>query len=471
MAKCEFFNAGGSVKDRIGRRMVEDAERSGRLKPGDTIIEPTSGNTGIGLALAAAVKGYRCIICMPEKMSQEKVDVLRALGAEIVRTPTTAAYDSPESHIGVALKLNKDIPNSHILDQYMNPNNPLAHYDGTAAEILEACDNKVDMLVSAAGTGGTITGIARKMKEMVPTCHIVGVDPFGSILAQPESMNETDVTGYQVEGIGYDFIPTVLDRSCVDSWVKTKDQETFIAARELMQVEGLLCGGSSGAAMAGALQVAKRLKKGQRCVVILADSIRNYMTKHLNDGWMVDNRFMAPVEEPGDKEWWFDLAVSSLPQKFPMTLSPGLTCGDAVDIMKQEGFDQMPVIGEDGSVIGMVTEANVLSQLLRNRVSKADPVEKVVYKQFRQVPTDTTIGRVSRILDKDHFILVTSQQKTYTSSTESSLKTTIFSIVTRIDILNFIMARDPNSVDTSRANSVDASRATSPSPAKRQRKN
>ena len=213
--------------------------------------------------------------------------MLRALGAEIVRTPSTAAYDSPESHIGVALKLNKvsgypelrcvpppllssplplppqllparpllisvcvpawrggracicqDIPNSHILDQYMNPNNPLAHYDGTAAEILEACDNKVDMLVSASGTGGTITGIARKMKEVVPTCHIVGVDPFGSILAQPESMNETDVTGYQVEGIGYDFIPTVLDRSCVDSWVKTKDQETFITARELMQVEG-----------------------------------------------------------------------------------------------------------------------------------------------------------------------------------------------------------------------------------------
>jgi cystathionine beta-synthase len=168
LAKCEFFNAGGSVKDRIGYRMVEDAEKSGRLKKGDVLIEPTSGNTGIGLALAAAVKGYRCIIVMPEKMSQEKVDVLRGLGAEIVRTPTEAAFDSPESHIGVANRLNKEIPNSHILDQYSNPSNPLAHYDGTAEEILDACDGKVDMVVATAGTGGTIAGIARKIKEKLP---------------------------------------------------------------------------------------------------------------------------------------------------------------------------------------------------------------------------------------------------------------------------------------------------------------
>lgn len=219
-AKCEFFNAGGSVKDRIGKRMIEDAERSGRIKPGDTLIEPTSGNTGIGLALTAAIKGYRMIITLPEKMSQEKVDVLKALGAEIFRTPTDAAWDSPDSHIGVAKILNEEIPNSHILDQYANPSNPMAHYEGTAEEIWEQCEGKVDMVVMSAGTGGTITGVARRLKELNPNMIVVGVDPIGSILAQPDNLNTEGVNTYKVEGIGYDFIPRVLDRSIVDSWIK-----------------------------------------------------------------------------------------------------------------------------------------------------------------------------------------------------------------------------------------------------------
>jgi len=194
LVKCEFFNAGGSVKDRIGYRMVVDAERDGKIKPGDTLIEPTSGNTGIGIALAAAVKGYKCIIVMPEKMSSEKVNVLRALGAEIVRTPNAAGFDSPESHIGVAQRLNHEMKNSIILDQYRNPSNPLAHYDGTAEEIIYQCDGQVDMIVSSAGTGGTITGLSRKLKEKVPGIQIVGVDPCGSILAEPPSLNESDVS-------------------------------------------------------------------------------------------------------------------------------------------------------------------------------------------------------------------------------------------------------------------------------------
>jgi len=196
LAKCEFFNAGGSIKDRIGLRMVEDAEAAGILKPGDVLIEPTSGNTGIGLALTAAVKGYRCIIVMPEKMSSEKVDVLRALGAEIIRTPTSASFDTPESHIGVAWSLKNSIPNSHILDQYRNASNPIAHYDGTAEEIIEACEGKIDMVVCSAGTGGTIAGIARKIKEKIPTCKVIGVDPLGSILAEPDSLNATDTNFY-----------------------------------------------------------------------------------------------------------------------------------------------------------------------------------------------------------------------------------------------------------------------------------
>jgi len=293
LAKCEFFNAGGSVKDRIGKRMVEDAEKSGRLTKGDILIEPTSGNTGIGLALAAAVKGYRCIITMPEKMSKEKSDVLHALGAEIVRTPNHHAFNHPESHIGVANRLNKELANSHILDQYRNPSNPLAHYEGTAEEIWEQCDGKLDYIVMSAGTGGTITGTARRLKELNPALIVVGVDPHGSILAQPEGLNtEREGEGYMVEGIGYDFIPDVLDRSVVDRWIKSEDGPSYTVARRLIREEGLLCGGSSGATMWAALQVAKELPADKRVVVLLADSIRNYMTKHLSDDWMSKNGFM-----------------------------------------------------------------------------------------------------------------------------------------------------------------------------------
>lgn len=255
-AKCEFFNAGGSVKDRIGFRMVEDAERTGRIKPGDTLIEPTSGNTGIGLALAAALKGYRMIITLPEKMSAEKVMILKALGAEIIRTPTEAAFDSPESHIGVAERLNKEIPNSHILDQYVNPSNPMAHYEGTAEELILAMDGKIDAIVMSAGTGGTISGTARRLKEVIPNVEVVGVDPEGSILALPESLNG-EISGFQVEGIGYDFVPKVLDRNVIDRWVKTNDTEAFNMARRLIKEEGLMCGGSSGSAMCGVLKACK----------------------------------------------------------------------------------------------------------------------------------------------------------------------------------------------------------------------
>lgn len=285
-AKCEFFNPGGSVKDRIGWNMVKEAELSGRIKPGDTLIEPTSGNTGQGIALAAAVKGYKCIITMPEKMSKEKQIALEALGAEIIRTPTEAKSSDPESHISVAKKLNKEIENSHILDQYSNPSNPEAHYYGTAEEIIKDFNNNLDMVVISVGTGGTITGIAKRLKEEMPKIKIIGADPEGSILGGGEK-----VSSYLVEGIGYDFIPDVLDNSLIDEYIKTKDEESFIMARRLIKEEGLLCGGSCGATMVAALKAASKLKNGQNCLVILADGIRNYMTKFPNDSWMEENGF------------------------------------------------------------------------------------------------------------------------------------------------------------------------------------
>ena len=285
-AKCEFFNPGGSIKDRIGFRMVVDAQKSGRIKPGETLIEPTSGNTGQGIALASAVLGYKCIITMPEKMSKEKQIALEALGAEIIRTPTEAAFDDPESHIQVAKKLQKKIPNSHILDQYANPSNPKAHYEGTAEEIIEDFGENLDMVVMGVGTGGTITGVAQRLKEFKSDIQIIGADPVGSILG-----GGNKVSSYLVEGIGYDFFPDVLDNNLIDQYIKTEDEESFRMSRKLIREEGLLCGGSCGSAMAAALKAAKDLTKDQKVLVVLPDSIRNYMTKFPNDSWMIENGF------------------------------------------------------------------------------------------------------------------------------------------------------------------------------------
>jgi cystathionine beta-synthase len=412
LAKCEFFNAGGSVKDRIGRRMVLEAEKSGRIKPGDTLIEPTSGNTGIGLALAAATRGYRCIICMPEKMSREKQVVLEALGAEIIRTPTEAAYDSPESHISVARQLQQIIPNSHILDQYSNPDNPLAHYEDTAEEILDQTDGQFDVFVAGAGTGGTITGVGRRLKEALPQVKIVGADPVGSILAGPGP-----VQSYKVEGIGYDFIPDVLDRSVVDEWIRTEDRESFILARRLIRQEGLLVGGSCGSAMYAALEVAKR-RPGQRIVVLLPDSVRNYMTKFVDDGWMKQYGF-------AENNWTLSTVadvLSRLPPREVVVATGRDSLRDAVSKMKDLGISQLPVV-DDGRVVGIVTESDLLTKLVEGQANLSTSIAEVMFRRCDTVRPDQPAKALLELFANDEVGVVVDDRGC------------LISIVTKMDIV------------------------------------
>ena len=406
-AKVEAFNAGGSVKDRISLRMIEAAERSGRIKPGDTLIEPTSGNTGIGLALVAAIKGYKTIITLPEKMSPEKVAVLKALGAEIIRTPTSAAWDSPESHIGVARKLVKELPNAHILDQYSNVDNPAAHEFGTAEEIWEQTQGTVTCLVAGAGTGGTITGLARGLRKHKADVKIVAADPHGSILALPVSLNDERVNeGYKVEGIGYDFIPDVLEQKLVDHWYKTDDRASFQYARRLISEEGILCGGSSGSAMDAAMRAIKDLQLGKDdvVVVVLPDSIRSYLSKFVDDDWLAANDLL-PETPPAatsavaanitrrlststPKDAFHGATIASLRLKPVTTISASSPCAEAIETMREKGFDQLPVSVSSSSgkprLVGLVTLGNLLSYIASGRATPASPVEAAMF-DFRKL--------------------------------------------------------------------------------------
>ena len=416
LAKCEFMNPGGSVKDRIGIRMLIDAERSGRIKPGDTLIEPTSGNTGIGIAMAAAVRGYRVIITMPEKMSQEKQVVLEALGAEIIRTPTEAAWDSPDSHIGVARRLKDVIPNSHILDQYSNPSNPAAHEEGTGREILDQTGGNLDAIVMTAGTGGTITGVARAIKREVPGCKVIGVDPEGSILAGPG-----EIRSYKVEGIGYDFIPDVLDRRLVDTWIKSNDRDSFRVARQLIRQEGLLCGGSSGSAVWAAMQVCRDLGPGKRVVVILPDSIRNYLTKFADDRWMRQQGFVKGDWEVGT----VGDVVRAQGRREVISLDLNDRIDRATELFRLHGISQMPVL-DAGKLAGILTESDLLHHLVSGRATKDTIVAEVMERKVSTVAMHASSGELPRIFERGEVAIVVDDQRS------------VIGILTKMDLIEML---------------------------------
>jgi cystathionine beta-synthase len=368
LAKLEYLNPGGSVKDRIGLPMIEAAEREGKLRPGGTIVEPTSGNTGVGLAIGAAVKGYRCIFVMPDKMSQEKIALLRAYGAEVVITPTAVDHDSPESYYSVSDRLAEEIPGGYKPDQYSNMNNPEAHYRLTGPEIWEQTGGgEIDALVISVGTGGTISGVGRYFKEHKPEVLIVGADPEGSVYT---ATDENGVHPYLVEGIGKDTWPKTMDPDVVDEWIRVGDRDSFLWARRLAREEGILAGGSAGTTLVAADAIARRLGPGKRVLMLVPDSGRNYLSKFYDDNWMLEHGFLerqAPL--PTVEEVLRSKHGGEIPAL--VTISAHQKVGEGIDTMQRYSISQLPVVrdGECESltdVIGSLQDRALLERVFVN---------------------------------------------------------------------------------------------------------
>ena len=367
VVKLEYLNPGGSIKDRIGITMIEAAEREGKLKPGGTIVEPTSGNTGTGLAIAAALKGYRCIFVMPDKMSQEKISLLRAYGAEVVICPYAVAPESPESYYSVSDRLAEEIPGAYKPDQYTNPANPDAHYETTGPEIWEQTGGELDALVIAVGTGGTITGVARYLKEQKPDLLVVGADPEGSIYTSGDRMHP-----YLVEGVGEDFWPKTFDPSVVDQWVTVSDRDSFLTARRMAREEGLLIGGSGGTAVHAAVEVAKRLGEGKTVVTLVPDTGRAYLSKFYDDNYMIDLGFLerkGQVPTVEEVLRFKKVEVPGIPDL--ITIESHQKVGEAIDLMQQYSISQLPVVRNApieslADVIGSLQERGLLDRVFRN---------------------------------------------------------------------------------------------------------
>jgi cystathionine beta-synthase len=424
-AKLEYMNPGGSIKDRIALSMVDAAEREGALKPGGTIIEGTSGNTGMGLALVAAVKGYRAIFTMPDKMSREKIDALRGLGADVVVTPTAVPHEDPRSYHAVAERLSHEVPNAFFPNQYDNPNNPLAHYRTTGPEIWEQTEGKVTHVVVGVGTGGTITGIGRYLKEKNRAIRVVGVDPVGSVFYDYFRTKRLPASNpYKVEGVGQDDIPGNVDFSVIDDIVQVSDRESFLTTRALARQEGIFAGGSSGMAMHGALQAARTCAAGDYMVVLLPDSGSRYLSKIYNDAWMRENQYLdAPVR----------LTLAQVVAQKPRSMGliavrSDATIGAAIELMRTHGISQVPVLASDreSQVLGSLDENHLLELLLKNAEAWHQTVFQFMEPPLGEVPESTPLEEITRRLAGCSAILVRNTDGTLSIITKSDLLFTLF---------------------------------------------
>lgn len=405
LAKVEYFNPGNSVKDRMAVRMVEDAEKAGILKPGGTIIEGTSGNTGMGLALTAVQKGYRCIFTMADKQSKEKMDILRAVGAEVVVCPTNVEPDDPRSYYSVARRLNQEIPNSFYPNQYDNMSNTAAHYDTTAPEIWEQTNGKITHWAAGVGTGGTMCGVSKYLKERNPAVVAVGIDTYGSVFKKYKEtgiFDENEIYPYLTEGIGEDILPKNVDFSVIDTFVKVTDKDAAIMTRRLAREEGLFVGWSCGSAVYGALEYARQnLKEGDVMVVILPDHGTRYLGKVYNDTWMKDHGFLESMEFASAR----DIIHSRNGYSGLRTVTKSTSVGDAIQLLTKEGISQIPVT--DGEhFVGSLSDSKLLTHLLENPQVKEQSVSEVMDKPFKFVGLDNTIDALSSLIDKDNKALL-----------------------------------------------------------------
>ncbi len=421
-AKVEFTNPGGSVKDRIGLAMIEDAEKRGVLKPGGTIVECTSGNTGMGLAIAAAIKGYRCVFVLPDKMSTEKIRNLRAFGARVVVTPTNVEPDDPRSYYSVARQIAKETPNAVHLNQYDNLSNREAHFATTGPELFEQTNGgQFDAFVAGMGTGGTISGIAQFLKKKKSSIQIVGVDPIGSILFDHFKTGSKAVAApYKIEGIGEDFIPKNYDFSVIDDMVQVNDKESFVMTRRLLHEEGLFVGVSCGAAVCGAIKYAQTLKTPKRIIVLLPDSGNRYLSKVFDDDWMRENGFL-------DSGWGTvaDLLLGVKSHSGPIIYTkPDSSIEEVINLMKDKGFSQIPVI-ENNQVVGLVNETHLLSALFSGRLKSNDRVIAVAESNFAVLSPSDPVERVSQAITAGQTPIVQNQHNGLT-------------IITKIDLITYL---------------------------------
>ena len=425
LAKLEYLNPGGSVKDRIGLAMIEKAEQEGKLKPGGTIVEPTSGNTGIGLAIAAAHKGYRCIFVMPDKMSQEKISMLRAYGAEVVICPTAVEPDSPESYYSVSDRLAEEIPGGFKPDQYSNMSNPEAHFRVTGPEIWDQTDGEINAIVISVGTGGTITGVGRYFKERKPEVLIVGADPEGSVFT---AKDERDVHPYLVEGIGKDTWPRTLDPDVVDEWVRVSDRDSFLIARRLAREEGLLVGGSGGTTVWAALKIAERFGPEATILTMLPDSGRSYMSKFYDDNWMLEHGFVerrAPA--PTVSELLRSKRIEETEVPTLVTIAAHQKVGEAIDVMQRYSISQLPVVrdGELSSladVIGSLQDRDLLDRVFKNPDALHEDVAAAMQPPLAAVEADQTLDEVfATLTGRTNAVVVASDGKPVGVLTRSDL--------------------------------------------------